>query len=169
MAAAPRMVAAPIPSEIDEATGAVLRFDGERVATFITSFNADDTASYHIVGTKGQIRVDPAFEHRQGPGVDAEDAGRPHRPQAHGQARPVRRAAAALLGLRAARPRARALRTRGPAGRPDRRSDLRVGSHPPRRPHSPYVESKWPSGRQRVVKPGLARPRLVKVQSASVD
>ena len=43
-------------SEIDESTGALLRFDGERVATFVTSFNATDVASYRIVGTKGQVR-----------------------------------------------------------------------------------------------------------------
>ena len=43
--------------EIDESTGALLRFDGERVAAFVTSFNATDVGSYRIVGTKGQIHV----------------------------------------------------------------------------------------------------------------
>jgi glucose-fructose oxidoreductase len=38
-------------NEIDESTGAVLRFDGERIATFVTSFIADDVAAYRIVGT----------------------------------------------------------------------------------------------------------------------
>jgi glucose-fructose oxidoreductase len=32
-------------AEIDESTGALLRFDGERVAAFVTSFNADDVGS----------------------------------------------------------------------------------------------------------------------------
>jgi glucose-fructose oxidoreductase len=40
-----------------------LRFDGERVAAFVTSFNAADVGAYRIVGTKGQVRVDPAFEY----------------------------------------------------------------------------------------------------------
>ena len=38
-------------SEIDESTGALLRFEGERVAAFITSFNSADVGSYRIVGT----------------------------------------------------------------------------------------------------------------------
>jgi predicted dehydrogenase len=53
-------------AEIDESTGALLRFDGERVAAFVTSFNASDVASYRIVGTKGQLHVDPAYEYAEG-------------------------------------------------------------------------------------------------------
>ena len=52
--------------EIDESTGALLRFDGGRVAAFVTSFNASDVASYRIVGTKGQLHVDPAYEYAEG-------------------------------------------------------------------------------------------------------
>jgi predicted dehydrogenase len=48
--------------EIDESTGALLRFEGERVAAFVSSFNASDVGSYQIVGPKGNIRVDPAYE-----------------------------------------------------------------------------------------------------------
>jgi predicted dehydrogenase len=49
--------------EIDEMTGAVLRFPDDRIATFISSFGAADAASYEIVGTKGRLRVDPAYEY----------------------------------------------------------------------------------------------------------
>src|SRR6185436_5794493 len=52
--------------EVDESTGALLRFDGERVAAFVTSFNAADVASYRIVGAKGQLHVDPAYEYAEG-------------------------------------------------------------------------------------------------------
>ena len=52
--------------EIDESTAALLRFEGERLAAFVTSFNAADVASYRIVGTKGQLRVDPAYEYAEG-------------------------------------------------------------------------------------------------------
>jgi glucose-fructose oxidoreductase len=62
--------------EIDESTGAVLRFPGGRVATFVTSFNADDVGSYRIVGTKGQIRVDPAFEYAEGLACEVKVDGR---------------------------------------------------------------------------------------------
>lgn len=51
--------------EIDEHTGALLRFEGERIASFISSFTAADTSQYRIVGTKGDIHVEPAFEHRE--------------------------------------------------------------------------------------------------------
>src|SRR6185295_9614680 len=53
-------------SEIDETTAATLRFGNDRVATFITSFNAADVASYRIVGTKGDLHADPAYEYAEG-------------------------------------------------------------------------------------------------------
>jgi predicted dehydrogenase len=52
--------------EIDESTGALLRFEGDRIAAFVTSFNAADVSSYRIVGTKGHVRVDPAYEYAEG-------------------------------------------------------------------------------------------------------
>ena len=52
--------------EIDESTGALLRFEGERLAAFVTSFNAYDVASYQIVGTKGRLDVEPAYEYAEG-------------------------------------------------------------------------------------------------------
>ena len=53
-------------SEIDETTAATLRFGNDRVATFITSFNAADVAEYRIVGTKGHLHADPAYEYAEG-------------------------------------------------------------------------------------------------------
>jgi glucose-fructose oxidoreductase len=55
-------------AEIDESTGALLRFDGERLAAFVTSFNSADVASYRVVGTRGQLHVDPAYEYAEGLG-----------------------------------------------------------------------------------------------------
>ena len=49
--------------EIDEMTALVMRFPGERLATFTTSFGAGDTDYYEVVGTKGSMRVEPAFEY----------------------------------------------------------------------------------------------------------
>ena len=48
-------------SEIDETTAATLRFGNDRVATFVTSFNASDVAAYRIVGSKGHLHADPAY------------------------------------------------------------------------------------------------------------
>src|SRR5712672_2235781 len=53
-------------AEIDETTASILRFGDERVATFVTSFNASDVASYRIVGTKGHLQADPAYEYAEG-------------------------------------------------------------------------------------------------------
>lgn len=52
-------------AEIDESTGALLRFEGDRVAAFVTSFNAANEGSYQIVGTRGAVHVDPAYEYRE--------------------------------------------------------------------------------------------------------
>jgi glucose-fructose oxidoreductase len=52
--------------EVDESTSAVLRFPGDRVATFTSSFGAGAASSYRVVGTKGQLVVEPAFEYAEG-------------------------------------------------------------------------------------------------------
>ena len=52
-------------SRSPEMTFAVLRFPGERVATFGCSFGAAETSAYHVVGTKGDLRVEPAFEYAE--------------------------------------------------------------------------------------------------------
>jgi predicted dehydrogenase len=49
--------------EIDEMTACILRFPGERLATFTTSFGAADADYYEVVGTKGSLRVEPAYEY----------------------------------------------------------------------------------------------------------
>jgi glucose-fructose oxidoreductase len=49
--------------EVDEMTGAVLRFPGERIAAFTTSFGAADSANYTILGTKGRLEVENAYEY----------------------------------------------------------------------------------------------------------
>ena len=48
--------------EVDEMFSATLRFPDERLASFITSFGASDISSYQIVSTKGNLRVDPAYD-----------------------------------------------------------------------------------------------------------
>jgi glucose-fructose oxidoreductase len=55
-------------SKCDEMTSALLRFPGERLATFTSSFGAAPHHFYEVVGTKGSLRVEPAFEFAQGIG-----------------------------------------------------------------------------------------------------
>lgn len=49
-------------SEVAEMTTAILRFPGDRLATFIVSFGAEKVSTYQIVGTKGDLRVDSAYQ-----------------------------------------------------------------------------------------------------------
>jgi glucose-fructose oxidoreductase len=48
--------------EVDEMFSAILRFPNERLASFTTSFGASDISAYQIVGTEGDLKVDPAYE-----------------------------------------------------------------------------------------------------------
>ena len=48
-------------SEVEEMTSAILRFPGDRLATFVCSFGAAKVSTYQVVGTKGDLRVDPAY------------------------------------------------------------------------------------------------------------
>ncbi|NJO41276.1 MAG: Gfo/Idh/MocA family oxidoreductase [Cyanobacteria bacterium CRU_2_1] len=47
--------------EVDEMTSAILRFPGDRLATFTCSFGAAKVSTYQVVGTKGDLRADPAY------------------------------------------------------------------------------------------------------------
>jgi predicted dehydrogenase len=49
----------------DEQFGATLRFPGDRLATFTTSFGGADTGWYELVGSKGSLRLDPAYEYAE--------------------------------------------------------------------------------------------------------
>jgi predicted dehydrogenase len=53
-------------SEVEESFSAILRFPGERVATFTCSFGASDISSYRVVGTKGDLHMEPAYEYQEG-------------------------------------------------------------------------------------------------------
>jgi glucose-fructose oxidoreductase len=48
--------------EVEETVSAVMRFPGDRIANFTCSFGVADTSSYELVGTKGVLRVDPAYD-----------------------------------------------------------------------------------------------------------
>ena len=51
--------------EIDEMTSAMMRFDGDRLATFTTSFNANGVSDFRVVGTEGNIHAEPAYEYAE--------------------------------------------------------------------------------------------------------
>ena len=49
--------------EVDEMTAAVLRFPENRLASFTCSFGSSDVSAYEVVGTDGELRVEPAYEY----------------------------------------------------------------------------------------------------------
>jgi len=56
--------------EIPETVHVILKFPQERIANFICSFGAADRSRYEVVGTKGSIVVDPAYEYAEGLGYE---------------------------------------------------------------------------------------------------
>jgi len=52
--------------EVDETVTAVMRFKDERIASFTCSFGAADRSTFTVVGTRGRITLDPAYEYAQG-------------------------------------------------------------------------------------------------------
>jgi len=49
--------------DVEESVSAVLRFSNERLASFTCSFGAGKVSGYRLVGTKGELAVDPAYEY----------------------------------------------------------------------------------------------------------
>jgi predicted dehydrogenase len=152
--------------EVDESTGALLRFDGGRVAAFVTSFNATDVASYRIVGTKGQLQVDPAYEYAEGLAYEMTVNGKVTRKRIGRRDQ----FAPELLYFSDCILKNRVPEPSGDEGLQDVRivqalyESAETGkavSIPP------FRRSKRPTGRQRITKPGVQKPTLVKVQSAS--
>lgn len=152
--------------DIDESTGALLRFDGDRVAAFITSFNATDVASYRIVGTKGQLHVDPAYEYAEGLAYELTVNGKTTRKRIGKRDQ----FAPELLYFSDCILKNRQPEPSGEEGLQDVRivEALYQSAETGRAVAIPAFEpSKRPTGRQRIVRPGVKEPELVKVQSAS--
>jgi glucose-fructose oxidoreductase len=53
--------------EVEETAAAIMRFPGERLASFVCSFGAADTATYHVTGTKGILGLKDAYEYASPP------------------------------------------------------------------------------------------------------
>jgi predicted dehydrogenase len=49
--------------DVDATTMALLRFPGNRLAQFVCSQAAANVGEYRVVGTKGDVRLDPAYEY----------------------------------------------------------------------------------------------------------
>lgn len=49
--------------KVEEMTAVTMKFPGDRLATFTTSFGATDIGRYTLVGTKGVLTADPGYEY----------------------------------------------------------------------------------------------------------
>ncbi len=49
--------------EIEESLSAVLKFPGEKLASFACSFGASDMGRFEIIGEEGSLTLDPAYEY----------------------------------------------------------------------------------------------------------
>ena len=155
-------------SEIDETTAAVLRFGNDRIATFITSFNAADVGAYRIVGTKGDLHADPAYEYAEGLEFTLTVDGKTSRKQIgkHDQFAPQ------LLYFSDCVLKDRQPEPSGEEGLQDVRIvEALYASARSGRPVSlrPFTKRQRPTAAQRISKPGIRKPRLIKVQSATQD
>ena len=155
-------------SEIDETTAATLRFGNDRVASFITSFNAADVASYRIVGTKGHLHAEPAYEYAEGLEYTLTIDGKKTRKKfsKHDQFAPeLLYFSDCILNDREPEPSGEegmqdvsiveALYESAKSGKP-----VAIPS---------FTKRTRPTGRQRITRPGVRQPSLIKVQSASED
>lgn len=52
--------------EVPDTVSVIMKFPGERIASFTCSFGAADRSTYAVVGTKGSITLDPAYEYTEG-------------------------------------------------------------------------------------------------------
>ncbi|UVT17453.1 MAG: Gfo/Idh/MocA family oxidoreductase [Nitrospira sp.] len=153
--------------EIDEMAAVWLRFPGDRVATFICSFGAADASSYEVIGTKGQVRLCPAFEYAGS--LDQQrvlnGASRSHRYKAGDQFAPeLLYFSDCILRNTTPEPSGReglidvmivqALYRSARTGRPVRLSLPK--------------KKEWPSSDQVIWRPPVSKPKLVNVESPSL-
>ena len=66
-------------ANVSETAAAVLRFPGDRLAAFTCSFGAADVGWYQIVGSKGDLRMSPAYEYAEALEMEVTVEGRTRR------------------------------------------------------------------------------------------
>lgn len=52
-------------ADTDEMVSVIMRFPGDRLASFTASFGAANSAAYDLIGTIGSLRLDPAYEYTE--------------------------------------------------------------------------------------------------------
>jgi predicted dehydrogenase len=148
---------------IDECTGALMRFEGDRIAAFVTSFNAEDVSSYRVVGTKGQVRVEPAYEYAEGLAYELMVDGKKTR-KTTGKRDQF---APELLYFSDCILKNRSPEPSGEEGMQDVRiiEALYRSGETGRAVKIPPFSDRKPARRQKILRPGVRKPQLVRVAS----
>jgi predicted dehydrogenase len=153
-------------AEVDETTGALLRFKDDRLAAFVTSFNTADVSSYQVVGTKGKVRVEPAYDYSEGLAYELTIDGKTTRKAL------ARRDqfAPELLYFSDCALKDRVPEPSGEEGLQDVRiiEALYRSARTGRAVKIPAFTDKKPVMQQKIRRPGVRKPQLVKVESAHV-
>jgi len=153
--------------EVDEMSAALLLFPDGRLASFVCSFGATDVSSYEVVGTKGRLQIDPAFEY-VGPLI--------HRLTVNGETKTTRfpasdQFAAELIYFSDCIRRNKEPEPSGTEGLIDVQIvQALYRSSAQRTPIALRLPAKkrWPTKRQVVTRPPVRKPRLVRVKSPSL-
>jgi len=153
--------------EVDEMSAALLLFPDGRLASFVCSFGATDVSSYEVVGTKGRLQIDPAFEY-VGPLV--------HRLTVNGETKTTRfpasdQFAAELIYFSDCIRRNKEPEPSGTEGLIDVQIvQALYRSSAQRTPIALRLPAKkrWPTKRPVVTRPPVRKPRLVRVKSPSL-
>jgi len=148
-------------AEVEETTATTLRFGNDRVATFVTSFNAADVAAYRVVGTRGALHAEPAYEYAEGLAFTLTVDGKTTRKKIGKRdqfAPELLYFSDCILNNREPEPSGEeglqdvriveALYASARSGKP-----VRIG---------PFTKRQRPTGRQRITRPGVRKPALVK-------
>ncbi|AMY11821.1 Glucose--fructose oxidoreductase precursor [Luteitalea pratensis] len=154
--------------EIDETTAATMQFGDGQLATFVTSFNAADVAAYRIVGTRGHLHAEPAYEYAEGLKYTLTIDGK-RRTKRIGKRDQF---APELLYFSDCIRNDRQPEPSGEEGLQDVRIvEALYESARRQRPVAirSFRKLVRPTSRQRISRPGVRKPDLIKVQSASRD
>ena len=137
------------------------------MAAFVTSFNSADVASYRIVGTKGQLHLDPAYEYAEGLGYALIIDGKKTK-KTIGKRDQF---AAQLLYFSDCILKDRAPEPSGEEGQQDVRiiEALYKSARTGRSVRIPAFKDRHPSRRQQIKRRGIRKPSLVKAKSASEE
>ena len=153
---------------VDAVTSAMMLFPGNRIASYTCSFDSADVTPYSVLGTKGKLRLDMAYEYAGEISMEVAIAGKKHKRtyQQRDQFGPeLVYFSDCILNNRTPEP-------SGEEGLADVRiiRAIQESARSGKAVKTPRLnKTKRPSNRQKISKPAVKEPPLVNVEPASED